>query len=130
VGSGATIGGLLAGGLPVPLVGAVVSRPLDETRANVAALAEGAACVLGRPPPMLERLELIDAREGGFGVATASTAAVAEVALRADGLVVEHTYTARALDAALSVSQPGDPPTIWWHTGGTLGALADMVGRP
>jgi D-cysteine desulfhydrase len=128
VGSGATLGGLLAGGLPLTLVGAVVSRPLDETRTNVAALANGAACLLGRRPPTLDRLVLVEAREGGFGVATRATTAAAELALRADGLVVEHTYTARSLDVMLSVVQPGEAPTIWWHTGGTLSAVAEMVG--
>jgi D-cysteine desulfhydrase len=128
VGSGATIAGLLAGGLPVCLVGAVVSRTVEESRADVIELAADAARLLGRPAPSADRLTLIDARQGGFGAVTRATRAAADVALRADGLVVEATYTARSLDVVLSSAQPGDAPTLWWHTGGTLGGVAELVG--
>jgi D-cysteine desulfhydrase len=128
VGSGATIAGLLAGALPGCLVGAVVSRPLDETRANVIQLAAGAAALLGRPTPLADRLTLVDAREGGFGAVTPTTRAAADVALRADGLVVESTYTARSLDVVLSSGEPADGPTVWWHTGGCLPAVAELIG--
>jgi D-cysteine desulfhydrase len=128
VGSGATIAGLLAGGPPGCLVGAVVSRPLEESRANVLALANGAATLLGRPAPRADRLALVDARQGGFGAVTQATHAAADVALRTDGLVVEATYTARSLDVVLSSVQAGDAPTVWWHTGGTLAGVAELVG--
>jgi hypothetical protein len=48
--------------------------------------------------------------------------------LRTDGLVVEATYTARSLDVVLSSVQAGDAPTVWWHTGGTLAGVAELVG--
>jgi D-cysteine desulfhydrase len=127
VGSGATIAGLLAGGLPITIVGAVVSRPVEETRTNVLALSEGAAALLGRRGPCPEQLELVDARSGGFGAPTERTTTAAELARQAEGLLVEHTYTARSLAVLLDVVKPGDPPTIWWHTGGTLSAVTELL---
>jgi D-cysteine desulfhydrase len=127
VGSGATIAGLLAGGLSLSVVGAVVSRSVEETRTNVLGLAADAAALLGRRAPCPEQLELLDVRDGRFGAATESTTAAVETALRSEAFVLEHTYTARALATLLDVVEPGDTPTIWWHTGGTLGAITDLL---
>jgi 1-aminocyclopropane-1-carboxylate deaminase/D-cysteine desulfhydrase-like pyridoxal-dependent ACC family enzyme len=128
VGSGGTAAGLLAGwtafDLPGTLVGVVVSRPLDETSAEIARLSTEAAAILGVPPPRADRLQLIDGLGEGFGRADASTCAGARLALRTEGLLADATYVARAVAALDSL----DAPVILWHTGGWLGAVGDVMG--
>jgi 1-aminocyclopropane-1-carboxylate deaminase/D-cysteine desulfhydrase-like pyridoxal-dependent ACC family enzyme len=128
VGSGGTVAGLLAGwgacGLPGRLVGVAVSRPLAETRAEVERLAAEAAGLLGVDGAMLDRLDLVDGLGAGFGVADARTRDAARLAHRTEGLLADAAYVARAVDVLGTL----DPPIVLWHTGGTLGVVADAMG--
>jgi 1-aminocyclopropane-1-carboxylate deaminase/D-cysteine desulfhydrase-like pyridoxal-dependent ACC family enzyme len=128
VGSGGTAAGLLAGwtafDLPGTLAGVAVSRPLDETAAEITRLSTEAAAILGVPPPRADRLQLIDGLGDGFGRADASTCAGARLALRTEGLLADETYVARAVAALDGL----DAPVILWHTGGWLGAVGDAMG--
>ena len=42
--------------------------------------------------------------------------------------MTQTTYTARSLDVVLSSLPAGEAPTVWWHTGGTLAGVAELVG--
>lgn len=130
VGSGGTMAGLLAGmvaaGRPCRVVGASVSRPPEETRARVLTLAGEVAARHGLRPPTPDDVELVDARGAGHGIASPEGEAAARDALRAEGLVLDPVYTAKAMAVVPVVARDG--PVVFWHTGGLLDAVASWSG--
>jgi len=130
VGAGGTLAGLVAGvvahGRPVRVVGASVSRPVDEVAARVRDLAQEVARRCGDGPPEARDVEVVDARGPGHGVASAEGDAAAAAALRCAGLVLDPVYTAKALSVLASVVPDG--PALFWHTGGLLDAVAGLLG--
>ena len=131
VGSGGSAAGLLAGlvaaGLDVPVLGVSVSRPPDEVRAHVLDLAGQCATLLGVAPPDPARFALVDARGAGFGRPSADERRHARVAYERAGLLVDPTYGAQALTAAVARARAAEGPVLWWHTGGTVPAVTDLV---
>jgi 1-aminocyclopropane-1-carboxylate deaminase/D-cysteine desulfhydrase-like pyridoxal-dependent ACC family enzyme len=128
VGSGASCAGLLAAGPPWPVLGVSVSRPLPEITATVRALAEECAELLGNPPPREELVEIVDARGPGFGVASPADRASARLALHTEGLLLDHTYGAKAF-AVFSQRVAAAVPLVFWHTGGLVPAIAALQRR-
>ncbi|WP_214370505.1 1-aminocyclopropane-1-carboxylate deaminase/D-cysteine desulfhydrase [Pseudonocardia sp. H11422] len=132
VGSGGSSAGLLAGlaavGLDTPVLGVSVSRPLAEIGPHVCELARECAQLLGTPEPRPEQLELIDARGPGFGVASEVERERARLVLHTEGLLLDETYGAEALSAAVD-RLLGDPPgpVLWWHTGGLVPAISTIT---
>jgi D-cysteine desulfhydrase len=130
VGSGGTAAGLLAGwgafDLPGDLVGVAVSRPLEETSTEIMRLSGEAAKILGTAAPGTDRLRLLDGLGAGFGRIDRTTCEAARLILRAEGVVTDATYTARAV----AVLGALDGPLVLWHTGGWLGFLGDAMGVP
>jgi 1-aminocyclopropane-1-carboxylate deaminase/D-cysteine desulfhydrase-like pyridoxal-dependent ACC family enzyme len=143
VGSGCTLAGLVAGnallGWPWRLLGASVSRPPEETHRRVLELARGCLALLadagwvdrdaGRRAASGvrgSRVELVDARGPGHGLASAEGRQAADAALRTEGLVVDPVYTAKALAALRRTAD--EPVVVFWHTGGLLGAIAGVPG--
>jgi D-cysteine desulfhydrase len=129
-GSGGTAAGLLAGwsafDLPGALVAVAVSRPVDETAAEIRRLAAEAAAILDSPAPALDALRVIDGLGLGFGLADPAICGAARLALRAEGLLADVTYVARAVAALATL----DGPLVLWHTGGWLGAVGEALGVP
>lgn len=135
VGSGGSAAGLLAGTAAVAagwrLLAVSVSRPRDEIDARVRELAAGCAELCGTPEPDPSRIEVVDARGPGFGVASARDRAAAEFALHTEGLLLDDTYGAKAFAVALDRLRGGEPgPVLYWHTGGVSSALAHLVPEP
>ena len=130
VGSGGTVAGLLAGwsafDLPGDLVGVAVSRPLEETSTEIKRLSGEAARILGTEAPGTDRLRLLDGLGAGFGQIDRTTCEAARLILRAEGVVTDATYTARAV----AVLGALDGPLVLWHTGGWLGFLGGAMGVP
>jgi 1-aminocyclopropane-1-carboxylate deaminase/D-cysteine desulfhydrase-like pyridoxal-dependent ACC family enzyme len=129
-GSGGACAGLAAAGR-FPVVGASVSRPLDEAAAQVGRLAQASASLLGLPAPTPP--ELFDVRGPGFGIASDEGEAAATVALHTEGLLLDPTYTAKAFALLLRLAEaddghPSPGPLVFWHTGGLLSA-ADHLAR-
>lgn len=136
VGSGGTMAGLVAGnillGRALEVTGASVSRPADEASRRVAALAsECLALLRGAQPPgaatagdqvVSGDVRITDARGAGHGVPSAAGTAVAEQAMRTEGLVVDPVYTAKAL--TLVARAPRAESVVFWHTGGLLDTVA------
>ena len=56
------------------------------------------------------------------GLPSPAATAVAEQAMRTEGLMVDPVYTAKAL--SLVPRQPGGGNVVFWHTGGLLDAVA------
>ena len=131
VGSGGSCAGLLAGlaavGLNVPVLGVSVSRPPELIGPRVLELARGCSRLLGTPAPDAGRLELLDARGPGFGVATDVERERAGLALHTEGLLLDETYGAEACSAAIDrlLADPA-APVLLWHTGGLLPAVAAL----
>ena len=134
VGSGGSVAGLLAGlaaaGADTRVLGVSVSRPPDEITGRVLDLARRCADLLGTPPPGAERLEIVDGRGPGFGVASTADRAAARLVLRTEGLLLDDTYGAKACAVTLERLRAGARgPVVLWHTGGVVSALAH-VGDP
>ncbi|HVE96216.1 MAG TPA: pyridoxal-phosphate dependent enzyme [Pseudonocardiaceae bacterium] len=129
VGSGSSCAGLLAAGLPWPVLGVSVSRPLLEITGKVRALAEACAGLLGNPSPRPGRLEIVDVRGPGFGVASPADRAAARLALHTEGLLLDHTYGAKAFAVLTERVGGARGPVVFWHTGGLVPAVAALEGR-
>jgi 1-aminocyclopropane-1-carboxylate deaminase/D-cysteine desulfhydrase-like pyridoxal-dependent ACC family enzyme len=145
VGSGCTLAGLVAGnallGWPWRLLGASVSRPPDETHRRVLTLArdcltlladvgwaDRAAVRLAMAGVRGSRVELVDARGPGHGLASQDGRQAADVALRTEGLMLDPVYTAKAVATLRRTAD--DPVVVYWHTGGLLGAFAAATEPP
>ncbi|HZQ26435.1 MAG TPA: pyridoxal-phosphate dependent enzyme [Acidimicrobiales bacterium] len=124
VGSGGTTAGMLAGvaaqGWPTIVTAAAVSRPVDETRARVLALAAACAERLGTAAPDPDQLEVHDAIGPGFGVASPESLAAAVLASRTEGLLLDETYTAKAMALLVRLAPTLQGRIVFWHTGGTV----------
>ena len=129
VGSGGSCAGLLAGiachRLPWRVLAVSVSRPVPEIEAKVHRLAACCADLLGAPPPDPAAVRFVDGRGPGFGAASDVDRAAARLALETEGLLLDATYTAKAL-AVLVAHEPGRP-VVFWHTGGLVTAIAEYV---
>lgn len=133
VGSGGSCAGLLAGlaaaGVDWPVLGAAVSRPPAEIGPRLAELASGCADLLGWPEPGTHRLELVDARGPGFGIATDVERELARLALVTEGLLLDDTYGAPAFAALIDVLPRVTGPVVYWHTGGVVSAIRERGAR-
>jgi D-cysteine desulfhydrase len=130
-GSGATQAGLVAGtagyGLPWHVIGASVSRPIGEATDRVRALAKGCAAELGFQDPNPDDVDVRDLRGGGFGLASPADRMSAELALTAEGLLLDDHYGAQAMTLlrhVLAEERPGS--ALFWSTGGLVAALAAL----
>jgi 1-aminocyclopropane-1-carboxylate deaminase/D-cysteine desulfhydrase-like pyridoxal-dependent ACC family enzyme len=149
--AGLVVGHVLLG-RPWTLVGASVSRPPEEAAARVLALARECLRVLARTGPAGLRpgwpdlgneagpafseqpgptpggeagpgdVVVTDARGPGHGLPSPEGTAVAELAMRTEGLMVDPVYTAKAL--ALLPRYAGGGNVVFWHTGGGLDNVA------
>src|SRR5262249_28750273 len=104
VGSGGSYAGLLSGaaelGWPWRVVGASVSRPLDGVRAEVAALAPAAT------------MHLVDCVGPGHGLIDDTHRALITTAARTAGLLLNPTYTVKALQLAVAVARRERKPVV------------------
>ena len=128
-GSGTTCAGLAVGthvaGGRWRVIGASVSRPVDRATGEIEALAGRCASLLG---VAAGPFELVDARGPGFGTPSEAGERAAAVALRAEGLLLDPVYTAKAFAVLLDLIEAGaGGPIVFWHTGGLL-AAADHIG--
>jgi 1-aminocyclopropane-1-carboxylate deaminase/D-cysteine desulfhydrase-like pyridoxal-dependent ACC family enzyme len=119
VGSGGSYAGLLLGaaelGWPWPVLGASVSRPLAEMHSQVASLAPGAV--------------LYDCLAPGHGLIDDTHRELITTAACTAGLLLDPTYTAKALQLAVAVARRAQKPVVFWHTGGTPAALSTFMER-
>ena len=133
-GSGTTCAGLAVGtalcGGTWRVVGASVSRPLEQAGPEIAGLAARCAALLDVPPPPAAVLELVDARGPGHHRPSEAGERAADVALRTEGLLLDPTYTAKAFAVLLDLIESGTAgPIVFWHTGGLLSAV-DHLSTP
>jgi D-cysteine desulfhydrase len=127
-GSGASLAGLLAGraalGARWRTYGVSVSRPAQYLSAQVLELAEQCAALTGTPAPAGHDVHLIDSVGAGFGRVTAADRSSVLLALNSEGVIVDPTYGAKAVTAAVELFGAGErAPLVLWHTGGLPTAL-------
>ena len=129
VGTGGTVAGLLTGrgelGAAWSLSGVCVSTPAARMAGRITQIAAGCAALRGVRPG--SGLTLTDAG-GAHGVLTPAQDELAELALRHEGLLLDPTYTAKSFERAVALARTSTRPTVFWHTGGIIGAL-DRLAR-
>jgi 1-aminocyclopropane-1-carboxylate deaminase/D-cysteine desulfhydrase-like pyridoxal-dependent ACC family enzyme len=123
-GSGGTLAGLVAGrlllGCPWTLLGGSASRPPQAAAGQVLSLAAQCLRLLGtHQAPTPDDVTLVDARGPGHGLPSPDGLAVAEQAMRTEGLMLDPVYTAKAMALV-----PRGRDVVFWHTGGILDAVA------
>lgn len=133
-GSCGTQAGLLAGtklrAAPYRICGITVSRPVAECQARITRLAQEAAHLAGGslavdPQDVLVRGGFIGA---GYGTPSAEGVAAIRLAARTEGLVLDPTYSGKALAGLIGEVQAGritpDDTVVFLHTGGEPGLFA------
>ena len=99
-----------------------MSRPIGEATERVRALAKGCAAELGFQDPNPDDVDVRDLRGAGFGIASPADRMSAELALTAEGLLLEDHYGAQAMTLlrhVLAEERPGS--AVFWSTGGIGG---------
>jgi D-cysteine desulfhydrase len=133
--SGGTHAGLALGakllGSPIRVHGVSIDQPAQALRDLVASLANDTARLLNAPGVQLTPAEVIahDAYlGGGYGVVGDLERGALLATLRAEGLLLDPVYTARAMGGLLDLLRRGafddGAPIIFWHTGGAPAVFA------
>jgi 1-aminocyclopropane-1-carboxylate deaminase/D-cysteine desulfhydrase-like pyridoxal-dependent ACC family enzyme len=134
--SGGTQAGLVAGcalhGLPTRVLGISADTPSDEMKQIVSGLLDGIGERLGLGRGVLSSAGPIDVDDtfvgDGYGVPTEASQAAAMLLARTQALVVDQTYTAKALAGLLALIREGrfepDETVMFWHTGGQVAVFA------
>lgn len=110
-GSCVTQAGLVAGaaltGAPYDVVGVTVSRPVEESRARIRALAAGAAAIAGIEAPVAPVTVLGGWIGPGYGVPSAQGRAAARLVAVTEGVFLDPTFGAKAMAALAAQCQAG-----------------------
>lgn len=130
--SGGTQAGLLAGLVLNGLHPRVIGVSADETAAalqtTVERLQRGVLDLAGSKEAGLAA-EVWDGFVGeGYGIPTEASLEAQRLLARSEALLVDHTYTAKALAGLIALvrtrSLPAGSTILFWHTGGQVGVLA------
>jgi D-cysteine desulfhydrase len=137
-GSCGTQAGLIAGaawlGVPFEIVGILVSRPRAEAVPRLLALAQAAADLLDLGVSIGSRdVRVEDGYLGpGFGTPSPEGDAALRLALTTEGLVLDQTYTAKALAGLIGLIRNGriraQSTVLFVHTGGEPALYARALG--
>jgi len=123
-GSCGTQSGLVAAsgaGILSRVVGVTVSRPVEECRTRITALASEAADLLGIQSPPATCIEVVDGWIGpGYGIASDEGLAAADLVAGTEAVILDPVFGAKAMAALLDYARSGDlhGPTIFLVTGG------------
>jgi len=131
VGTGSTFSGLWCGarrvGADVRVRGISIARGNPRCIDETIKAAERVCDHLGLIPPGREDLDITDEFVGaGYAKPTELSAKAVELALWCEGILLDHTYTGKALGGLLKMCQDqhaGNRPLVFWHTGGVPGAV-------
>jgi 1-aminocyclopropane-1-carboxylate deaminase/D-cysteine desulfhydrase-like pyridoxal-dependent ACC family enzyme len=130
--SGGTQGGLLAGLVLAERGTRVIGISADESEAALGSLVEdieGGLLALVGSEAKPRRAEVRDSFVGeGYGIPTTASREAQMLLARSEAIVVDHTYTAKALAGLIALTREGVLPegasVLFWHTGGQVGVLA------
>jgi D-cysteine desulfhydrase len=105
------------------VVGVTVSRPADECRQRVRALAADCARLLDIDLEPVEATVLDGYLGPGYGRASAGGRSATELVARTEGLVLDPVFTAKAMAALVDLAATEKGPFVFWHTGGAPTAV-------
>ena len=130
--SGGTQAGLVAGAAMADLKARVIGVSADESAATlqsmVLELGRGVLDLAGSPA-RIDDAEVRDEFVGeGYGIPTEASREAQSLLARTEAIVVDHTYTAKALAGLIDMVRkptlhPGSS-LLFWHTGGQVGIFA------
>ncbi len=132
LGSGGTTAGILAGlalrDLPWHVLAVSVSRPPQEITAHVLDLAQRCGSLLGGGHVDPRALEVVDARPHAGVLAKEEVDRAVQLGLHTEGLLLDPKYTARSFAMAVCrLRGTGIGPVVFWHTGGMVPAVVDLM---
>jgi 1-aminocyclopropane-1-carboxylate deaminase/D-cysteine desulfhydrase-like pyridoxal-dependent ACC family enzyme len=134
--SGGTQAGLVAGcamhGLQTRVVGISADETAGSLRSTVGGIIRGMGDLLGIDGAALAAARPIEADDrfvgDGYGIPTDASREAQALIARTEALVVDHTYTAKALAGMIGWIRegrvPADATVLFWHTGGQVGVFA------
>jgi 1-aminocyclopropane-1-carboxylate deaminase/D-cysteine desulfhydrase-like pyridoxal-dependent ACC family enzyme len=134
--SGGTQAGLVAGcglfGLHSRVFGISADESAAELQARVRTLVAGIGDLLGTDGAALAAarpIEVDDRFVGpGYGIATPESIEAQQLIARTEAIVVDHTYTAKALAGLIALVRErrfrNTDTVLFWHTGGQVGVFA------
>ncbi len=134
--SGGTQAGLLAGcalhGIGTRVVGISADETAAGLEATIATILQGMGQLLGvdgRTLAAARKIEIDDRFVGeGYGVPTPASTEAQSLLARTEALIVDHTYTAKALAGLIGWIRQGrfrqEDTVVFWHTGGQVGIFA------
>lgn len=133
-GSGGTQAGLVLGaevyGFRGQVFGVSVSRPADDLRMQVAALATATATHLGLGTmSVMDKVQVNDDYLGeGYGIVGETEREGIHLLAHQEGLLMDPVYTGRAMGALIDLIRWGaftrSQSVLFWHTGGMPGLFA------
>jgi D-cysteine desulfhydrase len=128
--SGGTQAGLEAGcqlfGLEARIIGVSPDDPAEAISAEVARIIQGVGELLGLPAGALrDEVTVLDEFIGpGYGIDTPESQAAIKLLARAEGIILDPVYTAKAMAALLAWVRQGrlteKDTALFWHTGGQM----------
>ena len=128
--SGGTQAGLLAGcalfGMRAQVLGVSADDPAASLAGTVRGLLTEMATRLGASPATIGLDRGVDVDDshvgGGYGVPTPASTEALELVARTEGIVLDPTYTAKAMAGLIARIRRGaftkDDTILFWHTGG------------
>ena len=134
--SGGTQAGIVAGcalhNIRTRVIGISADEPVEKLQRVVAGIIEGMGKMLDVDGRELASARPIEADDGyvgeGYGVPTEASREAQSLLARTEALIVDHTYTAKALAGLIGWIRAGrfrDSDTVlFWHTGGQVGVFA------
>jgi 1-aminocyclopropane-1-carboxylate deaminase/D-cysteine desulfhydrase-like pyridoxal-dependent ACC family enzyme len=134
--SGGTQAGLVAGcalhGLETRVIGISADQTVAGIQSTVAGIVEGIGTLLGVDGKTLAASCVVEADDrfvgDGYGLPTDASREAQALFAETEALVVDHTYTAKALAGMIAWVRegrvPADATALFWHTGGQVGVFA------
>ncbi|HOC17667.1 MAG TPA: D-cysteine desulfhydrase family protein [Vicinamibacterales bacterium] len=134
--SGGTQAGLLAGqvlyNVKTRVIGISADEPADRLQAAVSGIVSGLGELLGMDGRKLAAARPIEVDTRfigeGYGVPTEASLEAQSLLARTEALVVDHTYTAKALAGLIGWVREGrfreSDTVLFWHTGGQVAVFA------
>jgi 1-aminocyclopropane-1-carboxylate deaminase/D-cysteine desulfhydrase-like pyridoxal-dependent ACC family enzyme len=134
--SGGTQAGLVAGcalhGLATRVIGISADESVAAIQATVAPIVEGIGTLLGTDGRALAAARPIEADDRfigeGYGIPSPQSREAQDLLARTEAIVVDHTYTAKALAGLVGWIREGRfreaDTVLFWHTGGQVAVFA------
>lgn len=135
VGTGSTYAGLWCGAkqtkADVKIHGISISRSNPRCTEETTKAAERVCKYLDIPVPAQDEINIIDEYIGeGYAKPTVWSQHAIDLALHMEGLLLDHTYTGKALGGMIKMLEQNrytERPIVFWHTGGVAGAIDFLI---